>query len=962
MRPTPRAVLFALSLSVASLHARPADADDLADEADVQFELGAKKYQSGDYLGALEHFLTSNRLVPNKNVLYNVARCYEQLHRYPDAYRAYVRALEAETAADRKKDLEIALARIAPKVAILEVVTDPPGATVYLDRKDLGPRGSTPRKLGLDKGRYKVLVELPGFEPAASSEVELEIGQTRTVKLALTPILATVNVAGDAVGASVRLDAADGPVLCTIPCAVKVPPGKHVLHVAKEGFKRAEVPIDPQPKQTLNVSPKLDVVTGVVVVNADVRDALIEVDGKPYGFTPAVIQVPVGKHVMTVSRSGFKAVTRPVEVREGDQARVDATLTEVSEVTAASRSEESIEDAPSSVSIVSGAELRGMGYPTIAEALRGVRGVYLSDDRHYSTVGFRGFSPPGDYGNRVLVLVDGHPINDNYVGSGFVGFDARTDLEDVERIEVVRGAGSVLYGTGAFFGVVNLVTRSRAMPTRVEGQVSAVEDGVARARASATVRFSPHAGVWTSFAAARGFGRDFFFPELAQPGGFDGWVRGRDSFDAGTISGRAWYKALTAQWSFHERTKMLPTGAYEAIPDSPDNRFMDRRSFLEVRFEPKIGESVQSFTRAHANLYDFRGVLSYAPADGGNETERFRGNWLGFEQRFAIDFGKQLRLTVGGEAIRHARAHLRVSDDAGTSLDEDHPYTVGAGYLLADYTPTPRFKTSAGARVDWYSTFGASLNPRLAFIGRPWQDGVAKLIVGKAFRAPSVYELFYSSSTQRASPNLGPENVLSGELELSHRFSTTLVGTLAGWANRVDNLVVLRGDPAAGTPVAYGNSDKPVLAYGVDAEVRRDFRDGWMIAGNFSVQKARYLSNDDGEYRKLPNSPELLGAVRGGIPIVPRALLLTSRVTYVGPRWDRFERNVATAEPQAQTVAAILWDFVFTGEAERTGIRWGVGVYNAFDWRWKAPVSAEFRQRSILQNGRTLYASLSVSF
>ena len=63
--------------------AAPAHADDLADEADLKFRLGAEAYQRGDYKGALEKFLESNRLVPNRNVTYNVARCYEELRQFP---------------------------------------------------------------------------------------------------------------------------------------------------------------------------------------------------------------------------------------------------------------------------------------------------------------------------------------------------------------------------------------------------------------------------------------------------------------------------------------------------------------------------------------------------------------------------------------------------------------------------------------------------------------------------------------------------------------------------------------------------------------------------------------------------------------------------------------------------------------------------------------------------------------
>src|SRR5215470_3063777 len=120
----------------------PARADGVADEADLQFTIGAEAYQKGDFTGALEHFLASNRLVPNRNVVFNIARTYEELKAAPDAYRYYVEALQGESRADQIRRIEDALKRVAPSVAVLKVTTDPPGATVYLDRKDLGARGN----------------------------------------------------------------------------------------------------------------------------------------------------------------------------------------------------------------------------------------------------------------------------------------------------------------------------------------------------------------------------------------------------------------------------------------------------------------------------------------------------------------------------------------------------------------------------------------------------------------------------------------------------------------------------------------------------------------------------------------------------------------------------------------------------------------------------------------------------
>ena len=87
--------LFALVAT--ATWAGSASADDVADESDVQFSVGADAYQKNDFKGALEHFLASNRLVKNRNVLFNIARSYEQLKQFPEAHRYYSRALEGET-------------------------------------------------------------------------------------------------------------------------------------------------------------------------------------------------------------------------------------------------------------------------------------------------------------------------------------------------------------------------------------------------------------------------------------------------------------------------------------------------------------------------------------------------------------------------------------------------------------------------------------------------------------------------------------------------------------------------------------------------------------------------------------------------------------------------------------------------------------------------------------------------
>ncbi len=957
---------LARSLLVVSLlcFSAPARADNLADEAEVEFELGADHYKANDFRAALEHFLASNRLVSNRNVVFNIARTYEQLKQSADAYRYYTQALEGETDKATRRRVAEAIARVSPLVAVLRVQTDPPGATVFLDRKDLGARGNTPLALGLGTGTHKVLVELAGYDPAEAEAVSVSVGAEKVVALHLTQIVGTVRVDGEPPGASIRVDTEEAPVIGTVPTILTLTPGRHTLLVSKEGFVTAPVPIDVPAKGRTVVQAKLAPISGNLVVSSDMRDGLVEIDGRMMGYTPAVLNIPVGTHKVSVSLAGFRPFVQTVVVSATSQAHVDAQLTQVEEVTAASRVTESVDTAPSSVSIITGEELRAMGYPTIAEALRGIRGVYISDDSTYTSVGFRGFSQPGDYSSRVLVLVDGMSANDNYVGSSYVGYDGRVDLADIERIEVVRGPGSVLYGTGAFFGVINLVTRSRDAPTHGEAGVSASGAGVGTARVAAQLRFSPESGAWASASVAHGSGSDYFFKEYASDPATHGYARGIDGFDAATTQGRFWYQAFTLQWFMTSRKKTLPSAEYATVFGDGREHFSDTRGFLEAKFEPVISKRFQVLSRAYMNMYNFDDFLPYYVEQGGNATEEFRGIWGGVEERLVFTPIEAVRLTAGGELQRHFRTFqegVSAGPPAAVYLDRNDPYTVAAGYILGDITPKPWFKASAGLRLDYYTNFGSSLNPRLALILKPYEKGNLKIMAGKAFRAPSVYEHYYEGPTQTPGGNtLTPEQIYSGEVEFTHRFTSTWSGIVAGYTNYITDLIVLGGDGTFSNPNQYVNSTLPVLSVGGELEVRREWRDGWMIAANYAYQQTRYVGTSVAGYRHVPNSPDHLGSVKGAIPIIGRTLRIMSRLSLEGPRYDRNDQ--AGDPPQLETNPVAIWDIVLSGEIERYGVRYNLGLYNAMDYKYSLPVSSEFTQDFMIQNGRTLLANVAVSF
>src|SRR6185436_13582437 len=120
-------------------------------------------------------------------------------------------------------------------------------------------------------------------------------------------------------------------------------------------------------------------------------------------------------------------------------------------------------------------------------------------------------------------------------------------------------------------------------------------------------------------------------------------------------------------------------------------------------------------------------------------------------------------------------------------------------------------------------------------------------------------------ATQIASPNLKPESIYSGEVEFSHRFSSTVSASASAFGNVVDGLIVSRGEGTPADPLFYDNSTAPVLTLGDEVEVRRDWRQGWMLSASYSAQHSRYMpstsfsdivgSKDSPAFRRVPNAP-----------------------------------------------------------------------------------------------------------
>ena len=940
----------AASLVVLCLLSTVAAADNTADEADVAFSLGNQAYGKREYDKALSWYFLSNRLVPNRNVLFNIARCFEALGKFDEAFRYYFELSSATLADDDAREVKAAIARLSPKVALLTVTSSPAGVDVYVDREDLGSRGRSPLTLALTPGAHTVILKRVGHRDGTGSAT-VSRGKDTKLNVELQQILGTLSLTGTPDGASVR-QSLDGPVLATLPGTLDFIPGQRLLVVTADGYTPQQLLVDVKPDTVAEVKARLaelPLPTGKVTVTANRDSALVRVNGKESGFTPTVLSLPVGEYEIEVSAKDLTASRTKVTVGKDTEERVAAELRYLPPaVRAASKSLLSVDEAPASVTVITREELQSFGYQTLAEAVQAVRGVFLSNDRVYTYIGIRGFSPAGDLNTRIAILWDGHVMNDVWAGQGFAARDLDVDLNEIDRIEVIRGPGSALYGTGALFAAINCVPRDSLGDKHVEGTVAAGGQGGVSARATGSMK-GEAASILLSAAGFTAKGAEVTdFPE----GGLVNGIDGERSIGA-SMRAKAGGFTLSAKWN--QRRKEIPNSALGATFGVPGTKYADARGFAELRYEKDFSR-VSIGARLSYDASRFRGV--YAVSEG---TEAIRydqdiggGDWLGLELRARIRLFGENFLTVGFEG-QGSQLFQNSYNNAATLPVDTRQRLLLSGYVLDEWRLHPRLFVQGGVRIDKYLDLDAlPVSPRLGIVGKPYNSGVSKLVIGQAFRAPNIYELYFQDNGRSliAAGALGPETILTFEAEHNHDLTQELRLTASGFYNLINNLVVTNTDPgppqcgSSSAPIGcerYGNSPNQISALGAEAQVR------WQ-PGRFTLVEATYSFvnlHDPNSTTPTVDVQLHLASMRALVPLYEGLVRLSGQLTYQSPR-------------KAGTQSSLLLSFGLAGEYGF--LRYFAGVQNLLDSTVALPVGSEAGDSLVPQYGRSFLIQVSASF
>ena len=514
--------------------------------------------------------------------------------------------------------------------------------------------------------------------------------------------------------------------------------------------------------------------------------------------------LPEGKLNVRVLLEGFTADPQMVDATDDSNHTLDITLrvSAVSEslVVSAAHVDLPLSQAAASVTVVTGAEIRARQLRTVADALRAVPGLALAQNGPLG--GLTSLFTRGGESDYTLVLVDG--MRANAFGGGIDL--SQLPLVDVDRVEVVRGPQSAVFGSDAIGGVVQIVTNRR---DRLE---AAIEGGSRRSvRGRAAVAATHAAFSWNASA------------ERAQTDGYRGIAPatgetvsnddGRVQHVGGAIGWRHTEGAELrghAQLSFTERGfpgafGSNPVGAYSAV-DRISRGENNRRQVGLQWTQPWGGASSRVRQRTDAGFTDLDS--DFRSPFGLSESETRR---LAFRTQSDAALSADLGVSVGFELLREQAGSTFIT---GETFDPIPVRRTVAGYFgEARYSPAARLSLAAGVRVEQIRRDALEANPS-AFSPRPafgdesilspnpriaasyllrGSDGSAATRVrasfGTGIRPPDAFEIAFTDN-----PALKPErsrSVDGGVLQTFARGAAVVEAT--AFYNEYDDLIVSVG-------------------------------------------------------------------------------------------------------------------------------------------------------------------------
>jgi outer membrane receptor for ferrienterochelin and colicins len=621
---------------------------------------------------------------------------------------------------------------------------------------------------------------------------------------------------------------------------------------------------------------------------------------------------------------------------------------EVPTVVGASKFEQKATAAPSSITVITADEIKRYGYRTLADILASVQGFYVSYDRNYDFLGARGVNL-GDFNSRILLLVNGHRLNNNLTDGAAIGTDFILDVDLIDHIEIIRGPSAVLYGNNAFFGVIDVITRQGKQVDGAEVSAEYAQYDAYKGRVTFGKSFTNGfqfllSGSWYDSA-----GPDrLFYHEYNTPAQNNGIAQNLDGDSFKSLFGSFGFRDFTLEGGFITRNKVNPTAQYlfTAFND-PRLQTTDDRSFASLKYTHSFPEIVDVTAQVYYDRYDFEIGYPQTVYDEtgtnvifrGFTTEKDTGEWWGTEVQLNKRLWERHIITLGAEFRDDFRQERQSS---GQMPVEQTRLNYGA-YLQGDFMLLTNLHLNAGARYDQYGDFDPAFNPRVALIYNPWKTATLKAIYGTAFRAPNFLELALSPPGQ-----LKPEEITSYELVYEQEIVRHLRSSISGFYNQMNGLIAFEN-----RQFVNFNAD----TRGLELALEGNWNNGIRSRLSYSLQQT-----EDDSGQNLPDSPEHLVKMNVSVPLYKQKVFAGLEYQYTSSRQTLFTTAAGDTKPGMDAAGFGIVNFTIFSHDLVKNLEFSGSIYNLFDARYCDPSSRFHLQDTIEQDGRSFRLKLAYRF
>jgi iron complex outermembrane receptor protein len=581
------------------------------------------------------------------------------------------------------------------------------------------------------------------------------------------------------------------------------------------------------------------------------------------------------------------------------------------EIVTAAKLAYQISGAASAVSIVTAQDIRAYGYRTLDDILNSMRGLHMAHDFRYGYLGGRGYSNPGDYAGRITLLIDGYSAAENYFGQSFFGQDGILDVELIDRVEYIPGAGSSDYGGGAFLGVINIITKKGSDFNGTQVALDFASHNMQKRRVTWGQKYDNGAELLLSASSYNSSGRDFVIDLSDGTTGKAGEESNQRLFIKGSYQG----------WMLTSAVVQRPTTPPGATPGEVTT---DTNGFTSLKYDTELSPRLKFSTHAYAGQYRY----DYSGSPKANESGT--GRWWGLDTKLVSTALDQHTLVFGGEFRNDDQQSYQYHFVGYPDFVNDVKRKTLSLYAYDDITLSPTLQLNLGLRHDRRDNNTSTTSPRAALIYAPQAGRTFKLSSGIAHMQPTADRETWSDVQHRI------EQVHTNELVWEQRLDhfTRLISSV--YRYDVDQIM------------QPGPDDGKLFTKGAEFELEHLWSDGSQMRLSYAWQQT--CNQDD----QIPvNAPKHNAKFNFTTPLIGEKLRLGVELQYLGSRlrYDGLEAP-----------STLVSNLTLTSKNWWPNWQVSLGVRNAFDSSYSDVKFNSNGLETFPRDGRNFWLQISRDF